>query len=804
MSSTTNITVSGHVYDAQGNPAPWAYAELIDNLNGRSSATCRTDSSGFYSLTVPTGTYTILSYLTGSTLSYSQRNVALNSDTTKDIKLVVGFKVTGRVCDHTGQLVAGALTVVSNTTWLVPGVNTDGSGYYSICVPGGTYTFALWPPANSNLLNFENDTVEVTSDMTYNIVMDSGYVVSGNVQYPSGSKASGVSTALVNATGYMFSSGRYSDTMPTSGTYSIAVPAGTYRLQSTINSVVVYSEHNVVVNGDITKNVTLTSVSVLPKSSRIDAGQSCQVTASATGGSGSYVSYTWSVNGSAKSSTSIPLFNFTPDEQGTYLITAVAKDSEGASSTQSTTATVTANPTLIPAQLSCSPSQVDQGQTSVLSATGASGGTGPYSYQWYSKAPSAAAYSLISGATSQSYTFTTTGTTEVGQWSFVLNATDSASTPSTASSAAVSVWVNLPPTVGVSPELAVLDEGYSNTFTALTIGGAGPLTYEWFLDGVKVGTNSTNYSYTVVQGTHTLTVKVTDSANPPLSATSTSAAITVNPALNIPTASAINSTIDQGQPFKLNATAAVNGTAPYQYQWFGRDPAGNYTALSEATSPSCIVPTQKNITSGVWYIVLHVTDSASTPVTVSSNIVTVTVNTAPSVSVSPANAAFTVGQSSTFTANAAGGSGVYTSYQWYVNGTAQQGQNSTTFTFSPSSTGSYSITATVTDNLGATSNMSTAVQVQTSPAPTPTPAPTQTPAPTAAPTATPKPTTTPTPTPAATQNPTATPAATQPTPTQNVAQGPDTGTYTIISIVLAIVVVVLAGFIIASKHTKKK
>lgn len=803
QSSTTNVTLSGHVYDAQGNAAPRAISSLVDIQNGRSAAYCYADSSGFYSLTVPAGTYTLLSYLTGSALTYSQRNMNLNSDTTRDVKLVVGNSVTGHVYNPSGQIVAGAQTVVSNSTWLVPGVNTDASGYYSIYVPNGTYTFALWPPANSNLMNFRNESVTITSDLTYDIVMDSGYIVSGNVQYPSGSKAPRISTALINATGHMFSSGRWSDTMPTPGTYSVAVPAGIYTLQSTLNSIVVYSEPNILVNGDIIKDVTLITVSISPSSTLIDAGQNCSFTASAAGGSGSYISYTWSVDGYVKATTSTPTFNFTPTQEGAYQITAVVKDSRGASSVQSTTAIVTANPELSPPQLSATPNQLDQGQTSVLTATEASGGTGSYSYQWYVKAPSAASYSLLSGEISLDYTFTTSTSTEVGKWSFVLNTTDTATSPNTVPSKLVTVTVNKAPSVAVIPELAIVNEGSPLTFTALVSGGAGSITYEWFMDNTKVGENSTSYTYIAAPGSHSVYVKVTDSANPPLSATSNAATISTNPPLVAPSVSAINSVIDQGQPFKLNSTTPVNGTAPYMYQWFVKAPNGDYSALSGATSATCSIHTANNITAGVWYLVLHITDSATTPSTVASNVIAVTVNTAPSVIVSPSSAAFTVGQSNTFTATAAGGSGSYAGYQWYVNGTAQQGQNSTTFTFSPSSTGAYSITATVTDSLGATSNMSAASQVQTSPAPTPTPtpAPTQTLSPTSNPTASPNPPVTATPNPTETQNPTATPS---PTPTQNVTQGPETGTYIIIVVALAVVVAVLVGVIVTSKKNKKK
>ena len=51
-----------------------------------------------------------------------------------------------------------------------------------------------------------------------------------------------------------------------------------------------------------------------------------------------------------------------------------------------------------------------------------------------------------------------------------------------------------------------------------------------------------------------------------------------------------------------------------------------------------------------------------------STAASVTVNAAPTVTVSPSSWTMDVGQSKTFTATPSGGSGSYTSYQWYVNG----------------------------------------------------------------------------------------------------------------------------------------
>jgi outer membrane protein assembly factor BamB len=84
---------------------------------------------------------------------------------------------------------------------------------------------------------------------------------------------------------------------------------------------------------------------------------------------------------------------------------------------------------------------------------------------------------------------------------------------------------------------------------------------------------------------------------------------------------------------------------------------------------------------------------------------------APSVAVSPTSWTMDVGQSKIFTASASGGSGVYSSYQWYVGGVAQNGETAQTFIFTSDSVATYLITATVTDSLGATSTQSSATTV---------------------------------------------------------------------------------------------
>jgi YVTN family beta-propeller protein len=88
------------------------------------------------------------------------------------------------------------------------------------------------------------------------------------------------------------------------------------------------------------------------------------------------------------------------------------------------------------------------------------------------------------------------------------------------------------------------------------------------------------------------------------------------------------------------------------------------------------------------------------------------------VDVSPSFWTMDVGQSATFTADASGGSGALTGYQWYVNGSAQGGAAASTFNFVPASSGSYLITATVTNNSSETSAMSYAATVRVNASPT--------------------------------------------------------------------------------------
>ncbi len=172
-----------------------------------------------------------------------------------------------------------------------------------------------------------------------------------------------------------------------------------------------------------------------------------------------------------------------------------------------------------------------------------------------------------------------------------------------------------------------------------------------------------------------------------------------------------SATLDVGQSQLFTATPSDGSGSYTGYQWYVNGSAQS----GQTASTFSFVPAS----AGSYSVTATVTDSLN-EISAQSNAATVTVNSAPTVTIAPGTATLDVGQSQLFTATASGGSGSYSGYQWYVNGSAQSGQTASTFSFAPVAAGSYSVTATVTDSLDATSVQSNAAVVTASVIVTPT------------------------------------------------------------------------------------
>jgi hypothetical protein len=114
------------------------------------------------------------------------------------------------------------------------------------------------------------------------------------------------------------------------------------------------------------------------------------------------------------------------------------------------------------------------GQSVNFSST-VSGGTSPYTYQWYLNG------NPVSGATSGIWAFTPTA---IGVYNVYLKVIDINGT--TAQSGTAQVTVTLPLTVHISPLTSSIFLSQNVTFNSTVAGGTQPYAYQWYLDGNAV------------------------------------------------------------------------------------------------------------------------------------------------------------------------------------------------------------------------------------------------------------------------------------------------------------------------------
>ena len=341
---------------------------------------------------------------------------------------------------------------------------------------------------------------------------------------------------------------------------------------------------------------------------------------------------------------------------------------------ESTKVTVTVVPALT---VSASPTNttVTINQTATFTAT-ATGGITPYTYQWFEGTTSVGSSSTL-----------TISRSVAGNYSFYCRVRDSANV--TVPSNNVTLGVNPPLQVSVSPPSLPVTIGQFATFTATASGGISPYTYQWFEGVTQVGTSA---ALTVSRsvGTYLFYCRVRDSAN--VTINSNNVTLVVNSLLQV-AVSPPTLTLDAGQSATLSATA-TGGISPHTYQWFdGATPTGMSPTLTISKTAS-----------GTYLYYCRVRDSANT--TVSSSNVTVFVNPPPQVAVAPQTASVKTGQSATFTASVSGGTPPY-SYQWFANSTSEGSTSS--LSVSKSSAGTYSFYCIVRDavNASVTSNTAT-------------------------------------------------------------------------------------------------
>jgi len=243
-------------------------------------------------------------------------------------------------------------------------------------------------------------------------------------------------------------------------------------------------------------------------------------------------------------------------------------------------------------------------------------------YQWQLSTNSGGSWNPISNggvystATTASLTITgATNSMNTYQYRVIVGTT--ACTPATSTASVLTVNPLLPAsvTIAAAPSNTIC-AGTSITFTATPTNGGVTPTYQWYLNGTPVGTNSNTYTNAALANTDQVYVEMTSNAVCPNPATSTSNTITmtVNPTLtpSVSIAAAPGITVCQSTLVTITPTPTNGGGGP-TYEWFLN---GVSQGISATYVSSALVNTNQ------VYAVMTSNATCASPVTGTSNTLT--------------------------------------------------------------------------------------------------------------------------------------------------------------------------------------
>jgi hypothetical protein len=216
--------------------------------------------------------------------------------------------------------------------------------------------------------------------------------------------------------------------------------------------------------------------------------------------------------------------------------------------------------------------------------------------------------------------------------------------------------------------------GQPATFNAIITNGGTTPQYQWKINGIVVGNNSSSYTSATISNNDTVSCMLTSglSCASPAAVGSNAIVMTVTtptPVTASISGSAVNNTICSGASVTFTATVTNGGSNPV-YHWRRN---GSNTGTNSATFQT----TAFNNNDQVSCIVTGSDCSASS--TDTSNIITVTVLPVvnPAISISTSSTTICPAQNITFTATGSNG-GSSPVYQWKINGN-NVGTNASTF-----------------------------------------------------------------------------------------------------------------------------
>jgi Concanavalin A-like lectin/glucanases superfamily/Divergent InlB B-repeat domain/Immunoglobulin I-set domain/Immunoglobulin domain len=431
------------------------------------------------------------------------------------------------------------------------------------------------------------------------------------------------------------------------------------------------------------------SIVVPPQSRTVAVGSQVMFVVQASGMNP--LSYQWRKSGTPISGATqfyLTLNNVQIGDSGNYDV-QVTNDT-GSATSSAATLTVQ-QPVSITAQPQSKTVNVGASASFGVTATGTS-----LSYQWRKNGAN------LGGATSPTLALNNVQAADAGNYDVVV-----ANAVSSAASSPATLTVLVAPTITTQPG-SVVSMPFSTIEFTVAASGSAPLSYQWFKNGAVVGGNNmsgattdslTVYSISANDG-GTYSVKVANSVG---SMTSDNATLTVGPAI---TAQPVSTMVAQGATATFAVTAG--GSAPLLFQW-----SFNYTPLAGQTAATLTLNNVQPDKAGEYRV------TVSNPAgNVTSSAATLSVQSAPAITVSPQSYAAAEGESVTLSVGATGAS----YYQWnfqLATGDAYSavagGTGPTLFLSSVGAANAGNYTVTVRNSIGSVT--SAAAQLTVSPQP---------------------------------------------------------------------------------------
>ncbi len=296
--SAQNLTL--YSITGQATKASVAQQGVMVRAEGSSGGNmAATDASGNYTLKVPAGTYTVTCMFpgVGEGAPFTADVTSGNDSTGTNCTLAAPITITVNITDGSNNPIQNAFVDVRDSNGrgngtsqsVISGVNA----VYTINVPPGTYTVRAGHPAYGPVGTTAS--VSATGAITYTATAGQMFAVSGTVSDGSSAAVNGAWVTLIGAPTGKTNLINMGGQTTSSGTYSISVPAGTYRLRADKPGYKSPAETTFTVTAAATgKNVTLTAAT------KTITGT---VTLSSAGVSGAFVDATDGAGGFAVAQT---------------------------------------------------------------------------------------------------------------------------------------------------------------------------------------------------------------------------------------------------------------------------------------------------------------------------------------------------------------------------------------------------------------------------------------------------------------------------------------------------------------------